>query len=121
MSVTVIQQLKLPVELQELVRSFFGYTKIEYLQRIRKETLTRQLKVCERQYWKKDGPFYDYFYYEIINWGFYTIEPTIYYITQRFQIMSVIFCKKCHNYVSADTPIPACIECSCEVDWLDVD
>ena len=120
---SVIQQLKLPVELQELIREFFYYTKIEHLQRIHKKCLLKHLGVCERLHWKDDGPLYDYFYFQIENWGFFTVEPNVYYITQEIRIMSTIFCKDCHNYISSETPIPLCIECSCmpDMDWLTVD
>jgi hypothetical protein len=118
---SVIQQLKLPIELQELVREFFYYSKIQHDQMIKKKNMVNQLNVCERLYWKNVGQYYDYFYFQIENWGFFTVEPSVYYITQEIRIMSTLFCKHCHNYVASDTPIPLCIECDCEPDWLTVD
>jgi hypothetical protein len=118
---SVIQQLKLPIELQELVREFFYYSKTEHYQRNKKKMLIRQLNVCERLYWKDVGQYYDYFYFQMENWVFFAVEPSVYYITQEICIMSTLFCKDCHNYVSSDTPIPLCIECACEPAWLTVD
>jgi len=115
---SVIQQLNLPMELQELVRTFLYYSKVEHQQRKKKKNLLRQLGICERLYWKQTGTYYDYFYFHIENWGFFTIEPHVYYITQEFNVLSSIFCKQCHNYVSSDTPIPLCIECVCDLDFM---
>jgi hypothetical protein len=106
---SVIPQLKLPYELQE------------FDQRKKKRQLTRQLNCCDRIYWKDTGLYYDYFYYKIEHWGIYNFEPNIFYITQEIQIMSTIFCKHCHNYVTSDGPIPNCIVCECAPAWLNVD
>jgi len=118
---SVIQQLKLPLEMQELVREFVYYTKTECEQRKKKNSLVRHLKVCQRLFWKDVGQYYDYFYYQMENWGFFTIEPDVYYISREIRIMNALFCKECHNYVSSDTPIPLCIECDCAPEWLEVD
>jgi hypothetical protein len=121
MSACVIQQLNLPQELQEIIRSYYYYSKTEHFQRKNKWNLVRQIRCCERLFWKDTGQYYDYFYYKMENWGFFTIEPNIYYITQEISVLSSIFCKECHNYVSCETPIPLCIECRCAVEWLEVD
>ena len=118
---SVISQLKLPYELQEMVRDYVYYTQTEWEQRKNKKCLIRQLKCCDRIHWKDPGQFYDYFYYRIENWGIYTFEPNIFYITQEFRIVSTIFCKNCHNYVTSEVPIPSCIECDCAPEWLNVD
>jgi hypothetical protein len=118
---SVIRQLPLPPELQEYIKEYLYYTKTEWHQRKLKDTLLKQFDCCERIYWKDAGQYYDYFYYRINNWNIFKIEPNIYYITQEFQIMSMIFCKDCHQYVSSETPIPLCIECECTPEWLNVD
>jgi len=118
---SVIRQLPLPLELQEHIKYFVYYTKIELYQRKLKETLIKQMNCCERVYWKDGGQYYDYFYYRISNCNIFKLEPNIYYIVQEFKIMSTIFCKDCHQYVSSETPIPLCIECDCIPEWLMVD
>lgn len=121
MSMTVIQQMNIPSELQHLVRDFLYYSKTEHLQRKKKRNLLRQLRCCERLFWVDTGQYYDYLYYKIENWTFLKIEPNLYYITQEFRILSSVFCKECYNYVSAETPLPLCIECKCAAEWLEVD
>ena len=118
---SVISQLNLPYEVQELVREFAYYSRIEWVQRKLKRHLVLQLNCCERLFWKDVGQYYDYFYYRMENWGIYTFEPNVFYITQESRILSTLFCKHCHNYVTTDTQIPACIECDCAPEWLNVD
>lgn len=120
---SVIQQLPFPHEIQEMIRGFYYYSKTEHVQRTIKKKLMRQLDHCERLYWKDIGTFYDYFYYKTENWKFCSYENNIYYITQEINILSAIFCKECHNYISSNTLIPACIECGClqDINFLDVD
>lgn len=118
---SVLSQLPLPPELQETIREFVYYTKEEFYQRRLKDTLMKHIHCCDRIMWKDNGPYYDYFYYRIQNWSVFKMEPNLFYITQDFQVMSVLFCKDCHNYVTCETPIPLCIECTCTPNWLTVD
>jgi len=118
---SVIQQLNLPFEIQELIRNFVYYNKIEFQQRKKHGLLEKQLRCCERLFWKDSGLFYSHFYYKIENWNFYTFDPNIFYIEQEIQVLSSIFCKECHDYVSSNTPIPSSIECKCIDNWIEVD
>ena len=70
---SVISQLKLPLELQELIREFVYYSKTQHEQIKKKKNMVRQLNICERIQWKDIGLYYDYFYFQIENWGFFTI------------------------------------------------
>ncbi len=117
----VIQQLNLPFELQELVRDFVFYSKVELIQRKKRYLLEKQLRCCERLQWKEMNLIFDQFYYKIENWNFYTMDPNIFYIEQEIQMISSIFCKDCHEYISSNTPIPSCIECKCPENWMEVD
>jgi len=117
---TAILQLKLPVELQGLIRDFVYYSKPEHLQRKRKKSLIRQFRSCERLHWTH-SPHYDYFYYKIENWDIHVFEKDIIYITQDINVLSCIFCKECNNYLYSNTPTPENIMCGCLPILLGVD
>ena len=109
---SAIRQLNLPTELQEMVRSFVYYSKTEHLQRILKNCLTKQLKLCERLQWNQN-PLYDYFYFKVENWDIRVMEKDMYYISQDIHVFSCIFCKECHEYLYTHTPIPEQMMCGC--------
>lgn len=118
---SVIQQLNLPVEIQEMIRDFAFYSKIEHEQRKKKKRLLNQLHRGGRLYWEDAGQMYDYFYYKMENWNIYLYEKNTFYVTQEIDIMSAVFCKTCHEYISFTTPIPDRIICDCLHDILAVD
>ena len=118
---SVIQQLNLPIEIQTLIREYAYYSKIEHIQREKKEKLLNQLHRCGRLMWSDEGEHYDYFYYKIENWVIYKYEKNTFYVSQEIDILSAIFCKTCHEYVSFTTPIPERIECGCLHHIADVD
>ena len=109
---TAIVQLKLPIELQDMVRDFLYYSKTEHIQRKRKHCLTKQLELCERLYWYH-SPHYDYFYFKAENWAIRIFEKNTYYISQQIQVFSCIFCKECHEYLYTNTMTPQHIMCGC--------
>jgi len=117
---TAICQLKLPTELQQLVRSFVYYPKIEHLQRKRKRKLIKHLGLCERLYWNH-SPLYDYFYYKVENWNIRVFDKDTYYISQHINIFSCIFCTECHGYAYSNTHVPETIMCGCLPIWVGVD
>jgi hypothetical protein len=117
---TAILQLKLPIEIQGLIREFVHYSKVEHLQRKQHKKLMKQFTYCERLQWSH-SPHYDYFYYKIENWDIRIFEKDLLYITQDIQLMSCIFCKECNNYLYTNTEAPECILCGCLPILLTVD
>ena len=119
---SALGQLKLPPELQDLIRSFAYYSKTETQQRIRKERMIGQLNRCKRVCGKLTSiePYFDMFYYNIEMYNCFLYSELI-YIEYYYSTMKVVFCKECHNYVSCNTEIPRCIECNCITEILDVD
>jgi len=117
---TAIVQLKLPTELQELVRDFLYYSRIEHIQRKRKKCLTKQLKLCERLEWNQNSH-YDYFYFKVENWDIHVLEKDMYYICQNINVFSCIFCKECNNYLYTNTQTRENIMCGCLPILLDID
>jgi hypothetical protein len=113
---SAIKQLPLPPELQELVKQFTFYSKTEKKQRMKKKRLMRQLQICERILWNQNCLFYDYFYFKIENWKVHYYDNTYYLMTQKINILSTIFCKDCHEYVSSFVAPPLCITCKCLPD-----
>ena len=117
-----IRQLKLPPELQDHIKEYVYYSKEESIQRLRKDLMTEQLNRCCR-WWSKLShvdPYYDLFFYRIEKYNYYLYSNVV-FIEYYHTSMSSVFCKTCHNYVSSMTDIPACIECDCLPDILDVD
>ena len=117
---TAILQLNLPIELQDLVRSFVYYNRIEHIQRKRKKCLVKQLDLCERLHWNQN-PHYDYFYFKIENWDIRIYDKYHYYIAQHINVFSCIFCKQCNHYLYSNTPTPENIMCGCLPVLLEVD
>ena len=114
-----ILQLPLPGELQEFVRQYVFYSKIEWIQRKNHKRLMRQFKVCDRIDWGIKNVFYDYFYYKMENFLYCCYEKNHHCILQEISFMSAIFCKKCHKYVSSHSHVPENIICDCIPDLLD--
>ena len=119
---TAILQLKLPPELQTLIKDFVYYSKEETIQRGRKTSLIGQLNRCKRLSSKLPSldPYFDLFYYKKECYQYYLYSDLI-YIEYYYSVLSAVFCKNCHNYVSVTTDIPSCIECTCVPDILEVD
>ena len=119
---SVIVQLKLPPELQVLIKQFVYYSKEETLQRIRKERLIGQLDRCKRltSILPSLDPYFDLFYYKKECFEYYLYSDLI-YIDYYYNVISAVFCKTCHNYLAVTNDIPRCIECTCMTDILDVD
>ena len=117
---SVLSQLPLPKELQELVRQYTFYSKTEHHQRRKHKRLMRQFKVCERIDWGQQNLFYDYFYYKIENFMYCCYEKSHHCILQEISFMSSIFCKQCHQYVSSHSHIPENIICDCIPDLVEI-
>jgi len=113
-----ISQLPLPSDLQELVRQYAYYSKIESNQRKIHKRLMRQFTVCERIDWGIQNSFYDYFYYKMENFMYCCYEKN-HCILQEITFMSSIFCKQCHEYVSSHSHVPGNIICDCIPDLVD--
>ena len=111
---SALVQLKLPPELQALVKAFVYYSKEETLQRIRKRRAISQLNRCTRVYSKLPvfDPFFDVFYFKQEKYDYYLYDEFL-YIEYYHTIISAVFCKECHNYVSNTNYLPRCIECEC--------
>jgi hypothetical protein len=109
---SAILQLKLPVELQNLVRDFAFYSKVEQVQRKYKKYLLRQLGLCERLF-LSNNTHYDYFYFKIENWNIRIFDKDCYYISQEINILSSVYCKECHELVHSNTYTPPTIMCGC--------
>ena len=116
---SVIKQLPLPSELQELVKHFAYYSKTEHLQRKIHKLLMRQFELCERIDWGSKNLFYDYFYYKMENFLYCCYEKNHPCILQEISFMSSIFCKECHQYVSSHSELPANIICECIPDLME--
>ena len=114
-----LSQLPLPLELQELVRQFTYYSKVEHFQRKKHKRLMRQFKVCERIEWAPQNLFYDYFYYKMENFIYCCFEKN-HCVLQEISFISSIFCKQCHQYVSSHSPVPVNIICDCIPDLVEV-
>ena len=119
---SAVCQLKLPPELQDLIRTFAYYSKTELRQRCRKEHMIGQLNRCKRVTGKLTSiePYFDLFYYNMEQYTCFLYNELI-YLEYYYSTMKVVFCKECHNYVSCNTEIPRCIECNCMPEILDVD
>jgi hypothetical protein len=117
---TAILQLNLPIELQDLIRDFVYYSRIEHVQRKKKKYLLKQIGLCERLYWGQN-PHYDYFYFKTENWNIHVLEKDMYFISQNINVFSCIFCKECHEYIYTNTSIPQNIMCGCLPIVLGVD
>ena len=115
---SAILQLKIPVELQDVVSEFAYYSKIESKQRKLKKSLIKQFGMCKRHYFSNTS-FYEYFYYKIENWYFRIFDKDFYYFSQEINIITCIFCKKCHNYIISISPIPDKITCGCLFDLME--
>lgn len=116
---SVITQLPLPYEVQEMVRNLVYYSKTEHLQRKKQKRLMKQFELCERIEWYKPSIFYDYFYYKTSNIMYHSFNKNHHYIIQEICIMSAIFCKKCHEYVSSYSHVPENIICDCLPDLIE--
>ena len=119
---SAILQLKLPPELQTLIKEFVYYSKEESLQRSRKESLIGQLNRCKRLSNKMPSldPYFDLFYYKKECFDYYLYSDLI-YIEYYYNVISAVFCKTCHNYLAVSSSVPRCIECTCIPHVLDVD
>ena len=117
---SAILQFNLPTELQDLIRSFVHYSKVEHIQRKKKKRLIKQLGACERLHWH-EIPLYDYFYFKVENWDIRVYEKDVFFITQKINLFSCIFCKECHDYLYTNTHTPQHIMCGCLPILLDVD
>jgi len=115
---SVLSQLPIPHEMQELVKQFAYCSKTEYQQRKLHKLLIRQFKLCERIDWGINNLFYEYFYYKMENFSccFYDKAPCI---LQEITFMSAIFCRECHQYVSSHSDVPESIICQCIPDLVD--
>jgi len=116
---SVIIQLPIPCEMQELVKQFAYCSKTEYLQRKLHRLLMRQFEVCERIEWGVKNLFYDYFYYKMENFMYCCYEKNHTCILQEISFMSAIFCKQCHQYVSSHSNIPENLICDCIPDLME--
>lgn len=116
---SVLSQLPLPYDIQEMIRHFAYYSKTEHIQRKRHNTLMKQFELCERIEWNNQNMFYDYFYYKSSNVMYHSFDKTHHYIIQEISFMTAIFCKKCHEYVSYHNHLPENIFCSCLPDLIE--
>jgi hypothetical protein len=115
---SAITQLPIPIEVQELVRQFTYYSKIEYQQRKHHKRLMSQFQVCERIDWGMKHLYYDYFYYKMENF-LYRCEKKQHFFLVEITFMSAIFCKQCHEYVSSYSHLPENIICDCLPDLIE--
>lgn len=119
---TAILQLKLPSEIQSLIKEFAYYSKVEAIQRKRKSFVTKQMNRCERLSIKDCylDMYYDLFYLKIDSYQ-YCVYSNLIFIDHYYTVFNAVFCKECHNYASSNSYIPRSIECNCTLDMLDVD
>jgi hypothetical protein len=113
---SVICQLPLPYELQEFVRGFVYYSKKEAYQRLFHKRLMRQLNYSERLYWDSENLHFEYFHFKYENWKVHHDDVDSYFVTQHIYIMSSVFCKYCHNYITSYSPAPFSAACGCLYD-----
>ena len=119
---STLVQFNLPPELRTLIYSFAYYSKEESLQRLRKKITVAQLDRCKRTWPKLPelDPYFDIFYYRMETYDYFMYSDLI-YIEYYYKIMSAVFCKECHKYVSSKYDLPRCIECDCVPEFLGVD